>query len=52
MSHRAGQNGCIHNLVHEDRITFWLGHAGNSETGTSSDLSEDTEFRKQVAERV
>jgi hypothetical protein len=52
LSQRSGQNGCIQYFVPEDLITFWLGHAGKSVTGASSDLSGDAEFRKQVAERV
>jgi integrase len=40
------------NLVPEDLITFWLGHAGKTVTDTYSKLRDDAEFRKQVAEKV
>jgi integrase len=36
----------------EDLITFWLGHAKRSVTDDYSKLADDTEFRKQVAEKV
>lgn len=40
------------NLVPEDLITFWHGHAGKTVTDSYSKLKDDTEFRKQVAEKV
>jgi integrase len=40
------------NLVPEDLITFWLGHAGKTVTDTYSKLRDDVGFRKQVAEKV
>jgi integrase len=40
------------NLVPEDLITFWHGHAGKTVTDRYSKLKDDAEFRKQVAEKV
>jgi len=40
------------NMVPEDLITFWLGHAGKTVTDTYSKLRDDADFRKQVAEKV
>ena len=40
------------NLVPEDLITFWHGHAGKTVTDSYSKLKDDAEFRKQVAEKV
>jgi integrase len=40
------------NLVPEDLITFWHGHAGRTVTDTYSKLRDDVEFRKQVATKV
>jgi hypothetical protein len=36
----------------EDLIKFWLGHAKQSVTDEYSQLHRDTEFRKEVAERI
>ncbi len=40
------------NLVPEDLIKFWHGHAGNTVTDSYSKLKDDVEFRKQVVEKV
>ena len=40
------------NLVPEDLIRFWHGHAGKTVTDSYSKLKDDVEFRKQVAEKV
>ena len=40
------------NLVPEDLITFWHGHAGKTVTDSYSKLKNDVNFRAQVAEKV
>ena len=40
------------NLVPEDLITFWHGHAGKTVTDSYSKLKDDAEFRKQVVQKV
>jgi hypothetical protein len=40
------------NLVPEDLIKFWHGHAGKTVTDSYSKLRDDAEFRKQVANKV
>ena len=40
------------NLVPEDLITFWHGHARKTVTDSYSKLKDDVEFRKQVAEKA
>jgi integrase len=40
------------NLVPEDLITFWHGHAGKTVTDSYSKLRDDAEFRKRVANKV
>jgi integrase len=40
------------NLVPEDLVTFWHGHAGKTVTDSYSKLKDDAGFRKQVAEKV
>jgi len=40
------------NLVPEDLIRFWQGHAGKTVTDGYSKLKEDVQFRKQVVEKV
>jgi integrase len=40
------------NLVPEDLITFWHGHAGKTVTDSYSKLKDDAEFRMQVAQKV
>jgi integrase len=39
-------------MAPEDLIQFWLGHAPSSITDRYSKLSEDTEFRQKVSEKV
>lgn len=40
------------NLVPEDLIRFWQGHAGRTVKDGYSKLKEDVQFRKQVVEKV
>ena len=40
------------NRVQEDLIRSWLGHSSRSVTDNYSKLSEDVEYRREVAERV
>jgi integrase len=36
----------------EDLIRFWLGHAKSSMTDAYSKLSDDIEYRREVAEKI
>jgi integrase len=40
------------NRVQEDIIKFWLGHADKTVTDGYSKLSEDVEYRREIAEKV
>jgi len=40
------------NMVPEDLVKFWIGHAPRTVTDEYSKLKDDVEFRKDVAERV
>jgi len=40
------------NAVSEDLVKYWLGHAAKDVTDRYSKVSEDTEFRKMVSEKV
>lgn len=40
------------NSVSEDLLKYWLGHASKDVTDRYSKVSEDTEFRKMVTEKV
>jgi integrase len=40
------------NRVQEDLVRFWLGHSEKTVTDNYSKLSEDTEYRREVADKV
>ena len=40
------------NRVQEDHVRFWLGHSEKTVTDNYSKLSEDTEYRREVADKV
>jgi len=40
------------NMVPEDLIKFWIGHAPKTVTDEHSKLKHDVQFRRDVAERV
>jgi hypothetical protein len=40
------------NRVQEDLIRWWLGHSEGSVTDGYSKLSEDVEYRREVAENI